>query len=142
MATARSTKAYCRAVDSMCSATCWGWDCRTYTIACRHRWWSWSFGDTSPRGLRVGSIIGHLLLGKKTVPCDDPRHDLTQTPTLLRRQRDPELRQRYLLRALGWGGAEASRWGGPLSGLNIRHLLADRRADVDTTGTASAGLRY
>src|SRR5207244_10233223 len=36
-ATACSAKPYCRAVDSRCSRTCRGDDCRTYTIASRSR---------------------------------------------------------------------------------------------------------
>ena len=47
-ATARSAKAYCRAVDSRCSSTCcWG-DCRTYTIAKRCRCASVIFSERSP----------------------------------------------------------------------------------------------
>jgi len=67
------------------------------------------------------------------VPGDDTCHDLTQTPTRLQRERLPELRQRRLLRALGLGDAEGYRRGGLLSGLSIRYLLNDRRADIDTT---------
>src|SRR5713101_9636471 len=36
--TARSRNAYCRAVDSRCSRTCLGSDCRRYTTARRSRW--------------------------------------------------------------------------------------------------------
>jgi hypothetical protein len=67
------------------------------------------------------------------VPGDDPCHDLTQTPTRLQRERLPELRQQRLLRVLGLGDAEGYRRGGLLSGLYIRYLLNDRRADIDTT---------
>jgi hypothetical protein len=91
----------------------------------------------TPIGFTACSVIRHLLLDKKAVPGDDPGHDPTQTPTILRRELRPELRQHYLLRALGLSNAEASRRGGPLLDLNIRHLLTGRRADVDTTGTAS-----
>lgn len=46
-ATARSAKAYCRAVDSRCSSTCCCVDCRTYTIASRCRCWSVTFSERS-----------------------------------------------------------------------------------------------
>ena len=64
---------------------------------------------------------------------DDTRQDLTQTPPRLWRKYLPELRQRCLLRALGLGEAEGHRRGGLLSGLYIRYLLKDRRADIGTT---------
>ena len=67
------------------------------------------------------------------MPGDDTCHDLAQTPTRLQRERLPELRERRLLRALSLGGAEGYRRGGLLSGLYIRYLLNDRRADIDTT---------
>jgi hypothetical protein len=67
------------------------------------------------------------------VPGDNPRDDLTQPLTIRQRELLPELREGHLLRALGWNRAAANRWGGALSGWNIGHLLADRRADVDTT---------
>src|SRR6266446_363013 len=120
-ATARSTKAYCLAVDSTCSTTCWGWYWRTYTIAKRCRGSSWSFEATplTPRGCRAGSVIGHLLLARQAVLGDDTSHDLAQTPPMLRGQRGPERWQRHLLSARGLGGTERHRRGGALSGVHI-----------------------
>src|SRR6266487_3502704 len=141
-ATARSTQAYCLAGDSTCSTTCWGWDWRTYTSAQRCRWYAWSCEATplTPRGCRAGSVIGHLLLVRKAVPGDGTSHDLAQTSPILRGQRGPERWQRHLLGARDLGGTERHRRGGALSGVHIRHLLTDRRADVDTTGTALTAL--
>src|SRR5712691_4088627 len=93
-----------------------------------------------PRGCRVGSVIGYLLLTRKAVPGDDTSHDLAQTSPILRGQRGPELWQRHLLGARGGGGTVRNRRGGALSGVHIRHLLTGRRADVDTTGIALTAL--
>src|SRR5207237_3777592 len=83
------------------------------------------------------SVIGPLLLAKQAVPGDDMRQDLAQTSPMLRGQRGPERWQRHLLGARDLGGTERHRRGGAWSGVHIRPLLTDRRADVDTTGTAS-----
>src|SRR4029450_108056 len=76
-AMARSTKAYCRAVDSTFSTTCCGWDWRTYTIAWRRRGWARSFPPIppAPLGLREGSVMRHLLLRQQAVPSDDARSE-------------------------------------------------------------------
>src|SRR2546422_7263791 len=90
----------------------------------------------APLGWREGSVMRHLLLRQKTVPGDDPSHDLTQTPSIRRRETLPEWRSRRLLRRLGLSRVAGSRWGGPLGGLHIQLLLSNRRADVDTTEPA------
>jgi hypothetical protein len=138
-ATARSTKAYGLAVDATGSPTGWGWAWRTDTIATRRRCSSWSVDapPPTPPGGKAGSVIEPLLLLRKAVPGDDTSPDLAQTPPLLRGQRGPERWQPHLLGARGVGGTERHRRGGAWSSVPLRPLLAARRADVATTGTAS-----
>src|SRR2546426_8476377 len=90
----------------------------------------------APLGWREGSVMRHLLLRQKTVPGDDPRHDLTQTPSIRRRETLPEWRSRRLLRRLGFSRVAGGRRGGPLGGVAIITFLRNRRADVVTTEPA------
>src|SRR5215467_4403204 len=90
----------------------------------------------TPLGWREGSVMRHLLLRQQAMPGDDPSHELTQTPSIRRRENLPAWRSSRLLRHLGLSRVAGSRRGGSLVGVHIHLLLSDRRADVDTTETA------
>src|SRR5215467_7498345 len=90
----------------------------------------------APLGWRAGSVMRHRLLRQQAAPGDDPRHELTQTPSIRRWETLPEGRSSRLLRRLGLSRVAGSRRGGPFVGLHILLLLSDRRADVDTTEPA------
>src|SRR5215471_5145483 len=96
----------------------------------------------TPLGLREGSVMRHLLLRQQAVLGDDPSHELTQTPSIRRRETLPEWRSRRLLRRLGLRRVAGGRRGGSFVGVHIQLLLSDRRADVDTTETALTRLRH
>src|SRR5206468_6813188 len=57
-ATAWSANAYCRAVDSRFSSTCFGDDCRTYTTVSRSRCDGWTFAELArPTGGIAGESV-------------------------------------------------------------------------------------
>src|SRR2546426_10588005 len=89
----------------------------------------------APLGWREGSVMRHLLLRQKTVPGDDPSHDLTQTPSIRRRETLPEWRSRRLLRRLGLSRVAGGRGGGAFGGVAIQPLLCKRPTDAGTTET-------
>jgi hypothetical protein len=118
---ARAVSPYCSRVDSWCSSTCWGVDCRTYTTASRSWWQGWTFLGEPP------SAQGALV---HTGGCDlDARGRALMTPLLPWRGRVAELPLHHLAeqrehlpagggrqlvperadrRYLGWGGARST----------------------------------
>src|SRR4030095_9091753 len=89
----------------------------------------------APLGLREGSIMRHLLLRQQAVPGDDPSHNLTQTPSIRRRETLPEWRSSRLLSHLGLSRVAGSRRGGSFVGLPILLLLSNCRAHGDNPST-------
>jgi hypothetical protein len=90
-ATARSTRAYWRAVDSRFSATCWGEDWRTATMALRCLCQGWSLPERRgvnqglpPRGAWPRAVAPAAVRGARGVVAADPPAGVAGSASLAR----------------------------------------------------------
>src|SRR6266566_3751287 len=140
-ATACSAKAYCRAVDSRFSRTCFGEDCRTYTTASLSRCDGRIFAEPRcvddvssgvagpPAGLFSADFMLHLLavLRRLKLLCDDATENLERSLPILLGKGFPEALQTQPLTPSWFLRKKGPSW---LSSMSL--LL---RCCCDTRGT-------